>query len=65
MTGPCQFCKPHEKQGADRERRRIRRLQRGLLGNLRLALGGFGTPEMAASYVRRLDAATRAPRRRK
>jgi len=42
MTGPCDCCKPHERQGADREWRRIRLAQAGLLTKLRLAMGGFG-----------------------
>lgn len=54
MNGPCQFCKPHEKQGADRERRRIRRLIAPVLVGLRNDL------QLQAAVW--LDLATRAPR---
>jgi hypothetical protein len=61
MIGPCQFCKPHEQQGADRERRRIRRAQREAL----VAIGAFSgwNESRVTDALNVIDAATRAPKK--
>lgn len=64
------WCDAHEKQGADRERRRIRRAQLGSLIALRtkVRMPFQQDPESFEAFlraVRDLDAATRAPRNKR
>jgi len=64
MSDKCEFGYAHEKHGADRERRRIRRAQAKALLALRAAATVFNRPTlMNIAHV--IDAATRAARRRK
>lgn len=70
MTPPCQFCKPHEAQGAARERRRIRRAQREPLAELYGVRDGLPFESEARTrltiYLRTLhDTTTRASRRKR
>ena len=68
MTGPCDCCKPHERQGADRERKRIRRQVAFVMMALRRH--GTGCDDRSegkwfANLAEILDRSTRRDRGRK
>ena len=70
MTPPCQFCEPHERQGAERERRRIRRAQRYALIHIDIMLKSLGSQWADGSARLRIvrdtiAAATKAPKKGK